>query len=117
MKVTRAILETQQYRWPRRPDGTPSPLPLLDLQAAARLLAMTATQSQAYEFNREPRAQIVADVAAVLAKLGPDAQFVTNVEFREGGRSGWPLSKATFDSGVFGYGSEGAFIFWVEEED
>ena len=89
---------------------------VLDRMQAAHVLAVAGTTGLAYgrPVLREARRK---EAAEALRDLGEGASFFSNGLWRDGHRSWWPLSSATFDCGVIGYDDRNAFIFWVEEED
>lgn len=93
----------------------------MDRSEAAKLLAWLAKESLAYGSAKAPNADKINVVLEAFADLAPDAAFWTNGNWAEGLGSGgtqWtPLSDATFDTGVIGFDTQTAFIFWVEEED
>ncbi|MEL6826359.1 MAG: hypothetical protein AAFN91_08940 [Pseudomonadota bacterium] len=91
---------------------------------ASRILAYVQSESLAYGRVRY-RESIARTMKSSLRAFGSDASFWTNTDFPEfenparhvTGRSVWPLSKSTFDTGVIGCNAEIGLIFWVEEED
>lgn len=93
----------------------------IDRLEAARTLAWVAKESLAYSKAKAPSASLVKDVMEAFADLAPEATFYTNGNWAEclgGHGTQWtPLSDATFDTGVIGFDSQAAFIFWVEDED
>ena len=89
----------------------------LSRAAAAEVLAIAGTCSLAYGDTPPRRADVYAAALALMA-LGEDAVFLTNGRWLKRRSAGWaPMTSATFDCGVIGFGAVGAFIFWVEEED
>jgi hypothetical protein len=87
--------------------------------SAARILAFSATMSLPYEMRQAPSVGEQKDSLDALRELDGTAQFFSNGHFGISSTTKqWnPLSTATFDTGLLGYDSSSAFVFWVEEED
>lgn len=91
----------------------------LDRHQAAHVLAVAGTTSLAYG-RHSPSKGRFEEARKALLDMKDDATFLSNGLWDpdpRGSLSWHPLTNATFDCGVIGYDADGAFIFWVEEED
>ena len=88
---------------------------------AAGVLAYIARGSLAYPSTKGTPRDVVAQARLALGNMGDDARYFTNGDwgaagFRSG--NGWtPISGATFDAGLVGFGKTTGFIIWTEDED
>lgn len=92
----------------------------LSRHEAAALLFEVTRRDLAYGQPRTTDDAAAAIRDAFLAAFGPAARFFTNGELglREGRGTSWmPLTKATFDTGVFVADGTRHGLLWFEDED
>lgn len=89
---------------------------LMNAEEASAVATRVLHADLAYDVPLMTHAQARALAHRFLASFGDGALFVTNGDLTRGGR--WfPLTDATFDTGVIGISARRVGLLWVEDED